>query len=83
MPVIDCYGNESTSRFFQNAEKKPFEVVQIGTKKYIRFDNSENCAIMCVDETNADDLKIAWTYGAWSNKENLSYDHSLNETIEI
>lgn len=83
MPVIDCYGNESTSRFFQTAEKKPFEVVKIGTKLYIRFDNSENCAIMCVDETNAEDLKIAWTYGEWSNKENLTYDHTLNDTIAI
>ena len=81
--VIDCYGHESTSEFYRKREEPAFEVVKIGTKTYIRFENKDTCAIMCIDETNVDDVKIAWTYGAWASKETLTYDHPLTETIEV
>ena len=83
MPIIDMYGHESTSEFFRKKKEMAFEIVKIGTKNYVRYENKTNCAITCVDETNADDQKVSWTYGSWENKENLTYDHAPAETINI
>ena len=81
--VIDHFGHESTSEHFQKSEETAFEIVKIGTKTYIRYTNKAECAITCIDESNADDVKVAWTYGAWADKENLTYDHPLAEAINI
>ena len=81
--VIDHFDHESTSEHFQKSEKTAFEIVKIGTKTYIRYTNAAECAITCIDETNADDQKVSWTHGAWANKENLTYDHAPAETINI
>jgi hypothetical protein len=81
--VIDHFGHDSTSEHFLKREETAFEIVKIGTKTYIRYRNADMCEITCIDETNADDVKVAWTYGAWADKENLTYDHPLSETINI
>lgn len=81
--VIDHFGHDSTSEHFLKREETAFEIVKIGTKTYIRYRNAAECEITCIDETNADDVKVAWTYGAWADKEILTYDHPLSETINI
>jgi len=79
--VIDCYGWPSTSEFYMKKKKQAFEVQTVGTKTFIRFDNSDKCASWCIDESAGQ--KITWTYGVWANRESLVYDLDLNQPLTI
>ena len=79
--VIDCYGWPSTSEFFMRKKKAAFEIRSSGTKTFIRFDNTAKCAMWCIDE--AAGQKITWTYGAWLDREGLTFDLDLNQPLTI
>ena len=79
--VVDCYGWPSTSEFYMKKKKQAFEVQTAGSKTYIRFDNADVCAIWCVDESAGQ--KIAWTYDAWADRANLTYENDLNNPLTV
>ena len=79
--VIDCFGFPATSEFFQKKKKQAFEIKSVGAKTFIRFDNADKCAMWCLDETSG--AIISWTYGLWANRESLTFDLDLNQTLTI
>lgn len=79
--VIDCYGWPSSSEFYNKRKKKPFELKEVGSKTFVRFDNKAKCAIWCLDKTQ--DAKLTWTYGLWADATTLTYDFDLNQPLTI
>ena len=76
---FDCYGRPFGSG---RKPKQAYEVVENDGTTYIRFSNNDKGAIHRVVEANGT-TTIAWTYGNWSNKENLDYNLSLNQPYVI
>ncbi len=81
--LIDCYGFPSTSVGYQSQKKHFAESVKIGDYTYIRFGTDNKGPIQRLDETDADNPKMRWAYGEWSNKETLTYTNDLNTPIDI
>lgn len=80
--VIDCYGWPNTDSRFQKQKAHFYESATNGNNTYIRFSANSTCAIHKIANTSTTST-ISWTYGAWANRESLTYDKSLNETIAI
>ena len=80
--VIDCYGWPSTDHRFQKQKAHFYESATNGNNTYIRFSAAGTCAIHKITNTGTAS-QISWTYGVWENRENLTYDKNLNETIAI
>lgn len=76
---FDCYGHPFGA---SSKPKQAYEVVENDGTTYIRFSPRDKGAIHKIVESNGT-TTIKWTYGSWSNKENLEYTLTLNQPFVI
>ena len=80
---IDCFGFNKTGEDYFRREKKAVDVASDGsTYTYIRFSLEDVCPIWRIDSSGGN-TSIRWDYGAWSDRDMLSYSHELNQPMEI
>lgn len=79
----DCYGHAVIDPFFRPPKLTPCEIVEAGGYTYLRFTTAPVGPIHRIDATQEGVTKIMWAYGAWADRAALTYDHTLNEPIEI
>ena len=85
--TIDCYGNRNdrvSDRFnTPRGKKRPYLVDEAGNGvTYVCFDNTPERAIQRSVKTG-NITTIAWAFGAWDNRANLSYTATLNEPLTV
>lgn len=80
--TVDCYGWPNTDSRFQKQKAHFYESATNGNYTYIRFSANSKCAIHRITNTDTTS-QIAWTYGEWANRENLSYTNDLNAVLTI
>ncbi len=81
--LIDCYGNPSTSEFYQRRRSHFAESVQSGAFTYIRYGTEETGPVHRLDETDAANPKLRWAFGAWADRESLNYVNDLNTPLNV
>lgn len=80
--TIDCYGHANTSEHFRRTEEIPDEVkTDSSGNTYLRYGTGANCAIHRIDGT--DGMTRRWTFGAWDERERLTYSAGMQDTITI
>lgn len=80
--TIDCYGFPNTDSRFRNTKAHFYESAAVGNVTYVRFSAADTCAIHRITTTDTT-AKIEWTYGAWADREALSYPYTLNDIVTI
>ena len=85
--TIDCYGNRNDragARFNTPAGKKrPYLIDEAGNGvTYVCYDNAPRRAIQKGVKTG-NITTIAWAFGEWDNRANLTYTATLNETLTV
>ena len=81
--TIDCFGYLKTSVDYFNRRPDAVDIVTSGNYTYIRYTTDANCAIWRIDSSVSGTTAIRWAYGAWANRASLTYDHHLNESMDI
>ena len=80
--TVDCYGHRNTSAGFRKLEEVPDEVkTDAAGNTYLRYGTGANCAIHKIDAT--DGMNRRWTFGAWDNRESLTYTNGTQDTMTI
>lgn len=81
--TIDCYGHPNTdSERFRKIEEPVDEVKEDASGNvFLRFGTGQNCAIHKIDATGG--VSRRWTYGAWSNREELNYTAGMQDTLSV
>lgn len=80
--VIDCYGYESQSPFYQRRRKQLYESSKEGGVTFLRFSRDETGPIHRIEELDGI-TRISWSYGSWADRKTLAYETDLNTPIEI
>ena len=75
--TIDCYGFSKTSVDYFKRQKVPVNITTSGNYTYLRFSTEETGPIHRI-ENSGSSSSIMWAYGAWSDRESLTYDTDLN-----
>ena len=85
MALIDCYGHEASTTKYGRREyaKSPYLVAKSGNATYICFSaTAGKQAIHRIRE--ADGITdIAWAFGRWTERENLSFTTPLSSPLEV
>ncbi len=81
--TIDCFGHKNTqTAHFRKIEESPDDVREDAAgNTYIRYGTGANCVIHKIDAT--DGMTRRWTFGAWADRESLTYSYGMQDTITI
>lgn len=81
--LVDCYGYGITDPFYQRKKKNFYESATSGSITYMRFSTEDIGPIHKLDQTDADNPVLTWTYGSWTDRATLTYSVDLNTSINI
>lgn len=79
---VDCYGHHYRSGRWMQKERPCDVATDSSGNIYMRFDNAATCSIIKISESD-DIISTYWTYGSWADRENLTYDKTPKEFIEV
>ena len=80
--TIDCYGHRNTETAFRKNVESPDDVREdTGGNTYLRYGTGATCVIHKI--AGSDGMTRRWTFGAWSDRENLTYSAGMQDAITI
>lgn len=83
--TIDCYGypNTDSARF----QKKKADWIEIADdangNTYFRYSHNDNGPIVRLSINDDGDLIRRWAFGAWADRETLTYSAGLDEALTV
>lgn len=80
---IDCYGFKRVpGENYLVRDRRPYQCIESSDGKaiFVRHTMKENCPIWKIDSM---DGTIRWTFGAWTDREILTYTIDTNTLLEI
>ena len=83
--TIDCYGHRNTdSERFRKMKENWIEIsTDAAGNTYFRFSTDANGPIHHISTDAAGNTIRRWAFGAWSDRENLTYSAGLADTMTI
>ena len=81
--IIDCYGHRNTdTERFRKTEETADEIFETASGDiYLRYGINDNCIIHKI--TTANGITHRWTYGVWTDREDLTYISGTQDTKAI
>ena len=79
---IDCYGHHDRSDRWMQKERPCDVATDSSGNIYLRFDNKANCSIIKISESDGV-ISTYWTFGAWADRESLTYNKTPKEFLEV
>ena len=83
MRKINCYGTAvEAERFDFRETRRPDDTMFVGGATYNRYGTADPCAIHRLRINASGLVEERWAYGIWTEAERLTYERTIDETME-